>query len=1249
MLIKTIKNNSIFVLFAIMILGIIVLLALPGGISLGVVLLGGVNGALYALTALGLVLIYRSQKIINFAQAQMGALAVAVAVVMVELNHMNYFLALLIGLVVAIVTGAIVHLIVQWRFKESSRMILTVATLGIAQVIGAMEVGFPYLFSRQPAIAISSFSTPFNFKFKVSGILFTGDYVVAVLAAAVCLVGLWIFLEKTRWGMAFRAYADSRDRTRLLGIKVSRISLLTWTVAAGLSAVAAMAAAPASMGNPPDVTAIAGPTILLAPLAAAVVGRMDKLFTTVAAAILLGIFQEAIFWSYPRSSAVDLGFLVIIFISLLIQPPSVEREAATSGSFIDVRTVRAIPSKLLELKEVKIFRTCIFFVVVVLAVIVPPIMGQSFSLPAAYAVIYAIMTVSLVLLSGWAGQISLGQSGFAGVGAAIVGMFLAHSHVDLFVALVISAVVGAVVAVLIGLPALRIPGLFLSVITLAFAIVVDDYFLNGTDFPFWNPDFVPATRVFGKFTTSNSVVLYEVSLGVLAVLLILIFNLSKSRIKRTLIGIRDNEYSAAAFGISRYKSTIGAFAISGALAGVAGGLIIVLQQGSGFEGLNPELSFTIFIGVVIGGLGSITGGILGAAFLGLTQYYLSGTIAIVIQGFVLILVLMFFPEGIGGIFTWIRNFIIRAIARYKHIDLNRIDELNSDVKKDNLKETFERGLAAKLEMSDAEVEIRKFTGVSQESKDFSRPILKLKGINASYSKLKILNEIGFEVPFGHIYGLLGTNGAGKSTVLRVVSGLMRSDSGEVVFDGEDITKLKTEELVRRGISMAPGGKGVFGSLTVKENLALATWLYQKDKEFIDAQYKKIFDLFPALESRMNLQARLLSGGERQMLTIAMNLFLKPRLLLIDELSLGLAPLVISHVVDALKKLVESGITVVIVEQSLNLATSLVDSCVYLERGVVTYSGIPDQLLRDDGIVRSVFLEKAIKTVGDESDPHIYKNNKIGLSDKSILTQPETVLSINGITKTYGGISAISDVNIDVHDGEIHGLIGANGAGKTTLLDICTGIIQPSYGHITYRGADITKLASYRRAEIGLGRVFQHAYLFPTLTVKETIYLAHERHISTKDVFAPMFRIPTYSKIEKLVKQSTDEIIDKFNLEDFSEALISELSTGTKRVVELACLFANRPSFVFLDEPSSGLAQKETEALGELILDIHKELGVSMLIIEHDIPMIARISNRLTCLDIGQVIAEGTPGEVLGDQNVIEAFLGTNEVAINRSN
>ncbi len=1233
------KNRSSWLLLLI-IVAIVSLFMLPGGITPGVVLLGGINGALYALTALGLVLIYRSQKIINFAQAEIGALAVAVAVVMVELNGLNYFLALFVGLIVALATGAIIHLLVEWRFKDSPRMILTVATLGIAEVIGAMEVGFPYLFSRQPAITLTSFSTPFNFKFKLSGIEFTGDHVVAVVASIICLVGLWFFLEKTRYGMAIRGYADSRDRAKLLGIRVSWLSLVTWTLAAGLSAIAAMAAAPASMGNPPDITAIAGPTILLAPLAAAIVGRMEKLFVTAIAAILLGIFQQVIFWSYPSSSVVDVGFLVVIFISLLLQPPAVQREALATGSFVNVRVIKDIPEKLARLKEVRYSKYLLTIIVGVVALLLPPILGQSFALPAAYMAIYAIMTVSLVLLSGWAGQISLGQSGFAGIGAAIVGMFLAHSHVDLLVVLFFSAIAGAIFAVLIGIPALRIPGLFLSVITLAFAIAVDSYFLNGTDFPFWNPDFIQATNVFGKYSTSNAVVLYELSFGILLILLLLVHNLKRSRIKRTLVGIRDNEFAAGSFGISRFSVTLRAFAISGALAGVAAGLIIVLQQGSGFAGFDPELSFTIFVGVVIGGLGSITGGILGAIYIGLTQYYLSGTIAIVSQGIVLIIVLMFFPEGLSGILAWFRNLVVYKLAAVRNIDLNRVDTMDTSLSNRNSDTENEEATIAKiLEESDILYSVKGHNGTLDSVSESKELVLEVRNVDASYSNLKVLNDVSFSVLPNTIFCLLGTNGAGKSTILSVISGLMKADRGSVYFKGKYISHLKAEDIVKLGISVAPGGKGVFPSLTVKENLLLAGWIRRKERNYLKDQFENTFKLFPTLRNRLNVQARLLSGGERQMLTIAMSLFVQPELLLIDELSLGLAPIVVAQVVDVIKKLADQNITVVIVEQSLNLASSFASSCSYLERGVVKYTGQPAKLLEDEDIARSVFLSNVVYSKGP-------KGKKM---EGSLVGEDRTVFEISGISKSYGGVSALQDVSIDVKFGHIHGIIGANGAGKTTLLDICSGITSPTFGYISFNGVDITKLAANKRAELGLGRVFQHAYLFPTMTVRETLNVAHERFIAMKDLLAPMFQIPMYRNVEKSLNLHTSEIIEKFNLRDFENALIAELSTGTKRVVELACLFANEPSFILLDEPSSGLAQKETQALADLLVDIHDDLNATMMIIEHDIPMISKIVDNMTCLDLGRVIASGTPEVVLSDRGVIEAFLGTNQAAIQRSN
>ena len=1189
-------------------------LFLPQRLPVGVILLGGVDGALYGLTALGLVLIYRSQRIINFAQAEVGAMSVSVAVVLVSIEHVEYFIALVAGLAAALITGAIVHFVIEARFKNSSRMVLTVATLGIAQLIGAAEVGFPTLV--QGSVSISTFNTPFNFSFTISDIKFTGDSVVALCIAFICLFGLYIFLEKTLSGIAIRASADSRDRARLLGIPVKRLSLITWMFAAGLSALGAMAAAPTSMGNPPDFTAIAGPVVLLPPLAAAIIGRMENLIHTVIAAVLIGIFQQATFWSYPRSSVVDVGLFLAIIVTLIIKPPKRARSemgSVAQGALTLAQGARSIPRAISEIKSVKVLRVFFPALVFLAALIVPPLLGQHVTLVLSYMTIFGIVTVSLVLLSGWGGQISLGQGGFAGVGAAISGMLIVHANMDVFLSLLIAALSGGLIALLIGVPSLRIPGLFLSVATLSFAVPVDTFLLNATHFSFINPSRVPPPLLFGRFNLGNLDNFYVFSFVILILTMVAVSGFRRSRSGRVLIGTRDNESAVSSYGVKPILIKLNAFFISGSICGIAGALLIILQEGSGFQGFDPELSFTVFIAAVVGGLGSLSGAIFGAVFIGLTQYYLSGILQLAVQGVFLIIFLTFFPEGIGGMVSSLRDRILFYVANQKDIE---VATLRETAHFDDTKEVADLDL------------------------DVGDSILDVKDLNAYYGQVQVLFGVTTTIERGSLVAVLGTNGAGKSTLLKVIGGLINPKPGSIVFDGKDITLTDVEDRVRGGLVTTPGGRAIFQSLTVGENLRVSTWIYKKDRNFIADQTNFIFDLFPVLKERIDVKAELLSGGEQQMLTIAQSLLCKPKMLMIDELSLGLAPLVVGELLNVLRELNSKGVTVLLVEQSLNVAMHVSEKSLFLERGQVRYLGLTSELKDRNDLARSIFFSSG--TAIHETSPVIEVTKIDKIYDNDIALEAKQIL------KTFGGVAALSDLNLVVMKNSIHGIIGANGAGKTTFFDICSGFTKPNEGVIILNGVDITKYPSDRRANFGLGRLFQHATLFPSLTVEETLAIAHDRFIWPKESFSALFHLPATKKIEKEVLDSVSEILERLHLERYRESYISELSTGTRRVVEIGCALSFKPKVLLLDEPSSGLAQREAESLGGVLVDLKNSTDATLIIIEHDVPIVASISDTLTCFHLGMTIASGTPKNVLQDPRVVSSYLGADYEAIRRS-
>jgi ABC-type branched-subunit amino acid transport system ATPase component len=237
------------------------------------------------------------------------------------------------------------------------------------------------------------------------------------------------------------------------------------------------------------------------------------------------------------------------------------------------------------------------------------------------------------------------------------------------------------------------------------------------------------------------------------------------------------------------------------------------------------------------------------------------------------------------------------------------------------------------------------------------PLLACRHIDFSYGQVQVLFDVSFTVDEGEMVALLGTNGAGKSTLLRVISGLGLPTRGSVRFEGADITFLDAERRLQLGISQIPG-RSIFDPLSVVDNLKLLSYSHGRDAKTIDAGIDASFEAFPVLAERRNQPAQTLSGGEQQMLALSKALILKPRLLLIDELSLGLAPTLIASLLETVRKINQAGTAVVLVEQSVNIALSLVQHAYFMERGQIRFDGRADELLQRDDLVRSVFLRGA---------------------------------------------------------------------------------------------------------------------------------------------------------------------------------------------------------------------------------------------------------------------------------------------------
>jgi ABC-type branched-subunit amino acid transport system ATPase component/predicted MFS family arabinose efflux permease len=512
----------------------------------------------------------------------------------------------------------------------------------------------------------------------------------------------------------------------------------------------------------------------------------------------------------------------------------------------------------------------------------------------------------------------------------------------------------------------------------------------------------------------------------------------------------------------------------------------------------------------------------------------------------------------------------------------------------------------------------------------SDSLLSCRGLDAGYDGVQVLFGVDLDVRPGEMLALLGTNGAGKSTVLKAITGLVDPIGGQITFDGRDITQADPGTCARLGIMAVPGGRGIFPTLTVMDNLKAACWQIRRDRNTSRASIEHALDQFPVLRQRAHTLAGDLSGGEQQMLSLAQAFIAKPKLLLIDELSLGLAPVIVSQLVGILREIHAAGTTVVLVEQSVNIALELAERAIFMEKGEVRFSGETKELLERPDVLRAVFLKAPAAQTQSRR--------------RAVADIGEISLSVAGMHKSYGGVIAVNDVSFDVHRDEILGLIGPNGAGKTTLFDLISGFAGADRGTVRLDGADISDASAARRHLLGLGRSFQDARLWPGLTVAETLAVALHREGDIGAVFPSMLGIPRVADSERLIHERVDELIEQMNLQAFRNKFIAELSTGTRRIVELGCIVGHRPRVLLLDEPSSGIAQREAEALGPLLKNIREQLGCSMLIIEHDMQLISSVADRMLGLDLGQIIATGTPAEVLAHPRVVASYLGTGDDA-----
>jgi branched-chain amino acid transport system permease protein len=585
---------------------------------------------------------------------------------LVALEGWSYWLALPACLALAAVTGFVVELFVIRRLVKAPRLALTVVTLGVGQILLASSGLLPGLFLGEgDEPELGGLTTPLSsIGFSWSPLVFDGNHLAVLVVVLGAMAGLAAFLRYSSAGIAIRGAAENDDRAALLGINVANLSSLTWTLVAVLSGLAAILASSVST-NPlgAAISAGGGGGLVLRALAAAVVGRMENLPVTVAASIGIAVFEQGMFWSFDNTALTDVGLLVLVVAILLVQRAKFTRtDEGTTGTWAANVEIRGIPHELKDVPTVQAGRRRARLALFAVLAAYPWVMSPSQTSIGTVYVIYGIVVISLVVLTGWGGQISLGQFAFVAVGAVVSGALTNKVGMPFPLAALAASFVGAGVAVLVGLPAMRIKGLFLAVTTLAFAIACQTVFLSPRFFGWLIPAEVSRPSfLFVDFADERAY--YYLCVGALLFAVWVAQGIRKSGAGRVLIAMRENERTAQAFTMNRVKTRLATFAIAGFLAAFAGALLSHQQGAVRANAFGATFSILIFLLAVIGGLGSLGGSLTGVAFYAAVTIFIPNPIAqALVIGFGVLAILMFFPAGLGGLLFQLRDAWLRRVA-----------------------------------------------------------------------------------------------------------------------------------------------------------------------------------------------------------------------------------------------------------------------------------------------------------------------------------------------------------------------------------------------------------------------------------------------------------------------------------------------------------------------------------------------------------------------------------------------------------
>ncbi len=905
--------------------------------------LGVITGLSYGLLAVGLVIVYRSNKIINFAHGEIGGFGAAILGLAVLSWGVPYWLSLPLAMGASAGMGGLAEVAIIRRLRTAPKIMSLVATLGFAQVLfftsGSINALAPNgaAFPQPPGLPT----------FRIGPVLVTQAYFGMLLLSPIAVAAIVAFLRYSRFGLALRAAAANPEAARMAGVFSARMSSLAWAIAGAVAALTAVLLRP-SLGF--LAAAGLGPSILVRALAAAVIARMQSLPIALAAGVGVGVLEQVMKQTYPDSGTVELALFVVILGALLFQNRGGGREQER-GEWAAIQPWPPLSRVLRQSRAVRFLGSGAGLAALGLAALVPLVASNQTSTTMTIILAIALIGLSLGIVTGLGGQLSLGQFALAGVGAA-VSIHVADATGNFPLAFVVAGLATAGASIVIGLPALRIKGLLLAVTTLGFAVAAERWLLQQS----WmlGSTKVPGRPIFNDYALDRGKTYYLFALVVFALCLLLARNVWRSGLARRQRALRDNEDGARAFSVPATRVKLETFALAGFFAGVGGALyghtLSALRPGDFAIGSNVEVVAL----VVIGGIGMLVGPLLGALYIiGIPRFFTDiGSSGLAATSLGWLLLILYFPSGLAHFVRPLRERAIAFAARFDH---RRVTHEEIEGGADQTSPSFSALLAAAQPKASVS---------SAPDATASPSLIEVHGLRKSFGGVHAVDGVDLKVRRGETLGLIGPNGAGKTTLFELIGGFTRPESGSIVFDGRVITHLTPERRAGIGIIRSFQDAGLFPTLTVIETIQLALerrhptrtagsllGFTGSDK----AKYERALELVDlmGLGDYADKQTADLSTGTRRITELTCVIALEPTLLLLDEPSSGVAQRETESLGALLARVKQYlGATMIIIEHDMPLITDVSDRIIAMESGTVIANGPPAAVMADPLVLES---------------------------------------------------------------------------------------------------------------------------------------------------------------------------------------------------------------------------------------------------------------------------------------------------------